>query len=232
MTRLRFVQQWVRRRLYSDECPSHFFRQELQRRISADSRVLDVGCGAEAPLLRELTGRRFGVDPTARPLADSALFVFSGSANALPFLDNSFDLVYCRSVIEHLPQPESFFREASRVLRSGSSLIFLTPNRWDYVSMGASLVPNRWHPTIVNKMTGRAEHDTFPTHYRANSGRDVRRLARDASLQLETLQLLREHPHYLKSNAALYAAGIVIEQAVQRPFQLLRPWIYAELRKP
>jgi len=51
-----------------------------------------------------------GVDNVSFELAD---------AEALPFDDNSFDLVTCRIAPHHFPNPDRFIAETARVLRSG-----------------------------------------------------------------------------------------------------------------
>lgn len=46
----------------------------------------------------------------------------------LPFLDNSFELVFNHDVIEHVEKPFLFLSEQYRVLKKGGTLIFSTPN--------------------------------------------------------------------------------------------------------
>jgi SAM-dependent methyltransferase len=130
-----------------------------------------------------------------------------------------------------LEEPIVAFREISRVLKPGGHFVALTPNRWDYVSLGASLVPNRWHPWLVKRMTGRRENDTFPTHYRANTKSRLNQLARAASLEVVSLELTREHPHYLQFHSLAYAMGLMYEQTVQRGIGQLRPWILGTFRR-
>ncbi len=59
-----------------------------------------------------------GVDLTERP-AYPGPFVRADAAAGLPFADDEFDLIYCSSVIEHVPPPRraSFATEARRVGR-------------------------------------------------------------------------------------------------------------------
>lgn len=52
------------------------------------------------------------------------------SKDPLPFEDESFDIVYHKSVIEHLYQPNHIMNETCRVLKKGGKLIFLTPD-WE-----------------------------------------------------------------------------------------------------
>lgn len=48
----------------------------------------------------------------------------------LPFKDNFFDVVYSKSVIEHINNPLNFFLESKRVLKKGGLLITYTPD-WE-----------------------------------------------------------------------------------------------------
>lgn len=54
-------------------------------------------------------------------------------AEGLPFTDNTYDLVICSEVIEHLPNsPKPLLEDIHRILRKGGWLILTTPN---YVSL-------------------------------------------------------------------------------------------------
>ena len=53
----------------------------------------------------------------------TARFV-EGSADALPFADESFDVVTCRIAAHHFPDPAAFFSEAARVLGQHGRLAF------------------------------------------------------------------------------------------------------------
>ena len=55
--------------------------------------------------------------------------------------------------------------------------MLLTSSKYDYVSVAAQLISNRFHTKVVSATEGRDEMDTFPTFYRANSRRQLGRLA-------------------------------------------------------
>jgi SAM-dependent methyltransferase len=82
------------------------------------ARVLDLGCGALGLRALEPSLDITGVDLTERPSYPGP-FVRADAASGLPFADAEFDLVYCSSVIEHVPplRRPSFARELRRVGR-------------------------------------------------------------------------------------------------------------------
>jgi ubiquinone/menaquinone biosynthesis C-methylase UbiE len=97
--------------------------------------VLDVACGAGhvaediAPLVRQVVGLdltpdllRLGHDRLRQAGIDNVLLQ-EGNAADLPFLDQSFDVVLCRSALHHFRSPEATIREMSRVCRSGGRVV-------------------------------------------------------------------------------------------------------------
>ena len=108
-------------------------------RIENGSTVLDIGCGAGFDLyvasrLVGEKGKVFGVDLTKemvdRAKANLATMQVTNaevnliSSEALPFADNTFDVVISSGVINLSPDKTSLFSEIHRVLRSGGKLQF------------------------------------------------------------------------------------------------------------
>ena len=93
-------------------------------------RVLDLGCGAGASvdLFRSVNPdvSWVGADIEASPevaertRTDAEFVTFDG--RRLPFDDASFDLVYCKQVLEHVEHPRELVGEAARVLEPGGHL--------------------------------------------------------------------------------------------------------------
>jgi len=48
----------------------------------------------------------------------------------LPFADNTFDIIYNKSFLEHLRNPDVFLKEARRILKPGGLLLCLVPD-WE-----------------------------------------------------------------------------------------------------
>jgi 2-polyprenyl-6-hydroxyphenyl methylase / 3-demethylubiquinone-9 3-methyltransferase len=103
-------------------------------------RVLDVGCGGG--LLAEEFARLgcavTGVDPSEESLAAArahaagqglAIEYRTGRGEELPFADESFDVVYCCDVLEHVDDLRQVIAESSRVLRTGGVYLYDTINR-------------------------------------------------------------------------------------------------------
>lgn len=76
-------------------------------------RILETARAAAAPLEPELV---------------------QANLEALPFAHDSFDLVLCTQVIEHLLDPAAGVRELARVLRPGGRIVLTTDNQRAFVS--------------------------------------------------------------------------------------------------
>jgi len=112
-------------------------------------RVLDIGCGGGF-LTFDL--KREGWKCTGLDVSDEVLDVgrkrdpqqeiewVVGRAEQLPFTEGTFDVVCMMDVLEHISEPKSALREATRVLAPGGTLIFHTFNRtllsWLFAAKG------------------------------------------------------------------------------------------------
>ena len=94
-------------------------------RLAEGARVLDVGCGSVGLRALEPGLDITGVDLLERP-AYRGPFVRADAAAALPFAEDEFDLVYCSSVIEHVP-PRRRATFAAEIRRVGRGWFVQTP---------------------------------------------------------------------------------------------------------
>ncbi len=94
-------------------------------RLPAGAKVLDVGCGRIGLQALEPELDITGVDLAPRPEYPGP-FVQADAAAGLPFAENEFDLVYCSSVIEHVP-PARRAAFAAEIRRVGRSWFVQTP---------------------------------------------------------------------------------------------------------
>ena len=96
-----------------------------QTDLPIGGRVLDLGCGAIGLRALEPELDITGVDLDEQG-AYPGPFVRANAAHGLPFEDGEFDLVYCSSVIEHVP-PADRAAFASELCRVGRGWMVQTP---------------------------------------------------------------------------------------------------------
>jgi SAM-dependent methyltransferase len=96
---------------------------------------LEAGCG-RGEFLRGFKGLGLntrGVDISEKApsfLPDIPVKVCDIEKGGIPYGDNSFDVVYSKSLIEHFSNIEPYMKEARRVLKPGGMLITLVPD-WE-----------------------------------------------------------------------------------------------------
>lgn len=232
--------EWIDRHLYPDytrNWDDWLFRKRILEHLQPEATVLDLGAGAgivEAMDFKGRAARVCGVDLDPRvvsnPLLDEGKLA---DASAIPYPDGAFNLVFADNVMEHLERPEAVFAELYRVLCPSGVLLFKTPNKNHYMPAIARATPHRFHQ-FVNRLRGRANADTFPTRYRANSAATVRRLAMQAGFTVERLERIEGRPEYLRMSVLTYLIGAAYERLVNA-FECLAPFrvlIIAHLRKP
>jgi SAM-dependent methyltransferase len=129
-----------------------YAEREIGRPADRPWRVLDLGCGAGGSLdvfrARDPDVAWVGLDVPGSPEArertrtDGRFETFDGTT--MPFEDGSFDLVYCKQVLEHVRRPEPLLAEVHRVLAPGGwfagSTSQLEPyhslSLWNYTPVG------------------------------------------------------------------------------------------------
>jgi len=240
LPKLRWRERELVRRFYGSSAvgePERRFLEAIERLVRPGDRLLDAGCGSGRLFTYDLRGRAslvVGVDVASdlahNPNVDAPL---RASLTALPFVSETFDLIICKHVLEHLEEPEPACRELARVLRPGGRLLILTPNRFHYVPLLASLLPHRVH-RLVARGRGLPPRQVHPTLYRANMPRRLRRLARQAGLRVAVLRLFETPPVYLAFHPLAFTLGVAYERLVNR-FEALAPLrvnMLAVLRRP
>jgi ubiquinone/menaquinone biosynthesis C-methylase UbiE len=168
------------------------FHKILAAQLPNAGKILDLGCGNNAALGTYRTAERevWGADFSAHPaLQHSEWFRKLAPTGAIPFADETFDIVASFMVMEHVAEPAAFLGEIARVLKPGGVYIGQSIHALHYVTWirrAFDLVPHRWIQRLVKKLYGREEHDTFPTCYRLNTQGALAHAACDASLKLAT----------------------------------------------
>lgn len=188
--------------------------QALLAGLTEPITIVDFGAGrgrvADDPVpfrrqLQELRGPGrtvigVDVDPvvTSNPRVDEGRVI--GADGVIPVDDDSVDLVVSDWTFEHVDRADQAAAELDRILKPGGWICSVTPNKWGYIAVGARIVPNRLHVGALHRLQpGKAEADTFPTRYRMNTKRDLRRLFPEPRFHL--------HAYTADAEPYLYAGG-------------------------
>jgi SAM-dependent methyltransferase len=146
-------------------------RAELDRIVHSNgSRVLDAGCGS-GRMLEELKdyGEVSGVeiDPDAAAVAASRGWgeVWVGSLEGLPWDAETFDLITCLDVLEHIADDRRTLTELRRVSKRGGSMLLTVP-----------AYPRLW-----------SLHDVANHHYRRYSRHSLRMAAIESGWKVNRL---------------------------------------------
>jgi SAM-dependent methyltransferase len=195
------------------------FHEMARAALGSGRDMLEIGAGPEnhTSLFLSKLGDLHGVDISDEILGNRHLKtarVYDGKK--LPYPDESFDLCVSDYVLEHVEDPATHFQEVARVLRPGGRYCFRTPNLLHYVALGSSLLPHSLHLKLANRLRGAGPdaHDPYPTFYRCNSRRAVRKLLRHAGLKELELRMVEKEPSYGRMGATLFFPMMAYERIV------------------
>lgn len=143
------------------------YQQALRSELAAlkPASLCDVGCGAGA-LLSHVTSRGIvatGIEPDAGKVAEghaAGLDIRAGTAEALPFPDEAFDLVTFENALHHVTEIRGALIEAMRVARR--AIVILDP--WFDLSIPSQRVGDRLERWLkrLDRMAGMVHWDPIP----------------------------------------------------------------------
>jgi len=117
--------------------------QDLLEVISSPESVCDVGCGTglyTVGLKVECGCHIVGVDGSQHALVlaqkagfDETYLIDNLSDDPLMFEDDTFDLVICKDVLEHLLDPQHLVQELARITKPGGHCLLHVPNHFPLI---------------------------------------------------------------------------------------------------
>lgn len=187
--------------------------------------VLDFGAGRGAWLeedpcefsvrtrtIRGQVARYVGCDVDTAVLHNSSLDerVVIDTGKPLPFADGQFDIIISDYTLEHIGEPRELASELCRVLRSGGWICARTPNKYGYISILTRLVGNASHSRILRfAQPGRKERDVFPTHFRLNTLRALRKYFPPSDFEHMTYRYEAEPSYFFNSRVVFWLMSAV-----------------------
>lgn len=191
--------------------------QEKQEQGDA-LRILEIGCGAgllcfelarSAKIVVGLDISHFVLDFANRVkdyLDCDNVFFQQGDAEHLAFDHDTFDVVICSEVLEHLIEPQQALTEMRRVLKKDGTLILTTPCAVSFSDMCMNLV-RLVRPSIESEKDVHFDKKTYFALQREGK-------------QHNTETFLRVHTrfHYKKLLTMIQHTGFEVQQAVGTVF--------------
>ncbi len=114
----------------------------------------------------------------------------------LPFKSNSFDLATSNMVFEHLKNPGIVLKEVHRILKPHGKLLIHTPNRYGYIIILSTIIPEKLKNIIIKILEGRISNDVFPTYYRFNKVEQMLSLAENNNFTVKDIKMISGIPQF------------------------------------
>jgi SAM-dependent methyltransferase len=139
------------------ETPARISLDRFLSQYASERLTLDIGCGVSR--YRNLFPNRWAIDVRLQYGVDVC-----ADAHALPFQDESFEIVLCTEVLEHVHNPQVMIDEAYRVLKRGGRCILSTrfcypihdaPNDlYRFTRYGLGHLFEKWKIELLQEDTG------------------------------------------------------------------------------
>jgi ubiquinone/menaquinone biosynthesis C-methylase UbiE len=149
---------------------------------AAGETAVDVGSGTgeDTVALAKLTGHAIGVEPSPglraeaeRRATDAGVEFVHGDALALPFGDQTVDVLRCERVLQHVADPAAAVADTARVLRPGGRVVLIDTD-W------ATAIIHPADPGVLQRMVDYFLADSANPY----SGRRLRGLLAGAGLEI------------------------------------------------
>ncbi|MBP6822028.1 MAG: class I SAM-dependent methyltransferase [Acidobacteria bacterium] len=226
---------------FTDVDGTILFYTRVKALVEPSSVVLDVGCGRgmyeedsvavrkESRTLKGRCAKVIGIDVDISGEDNPGIDEFRRiEGQQWPLDDGSVDVIVSDCVLEHVEDPESFFSESRRALKTGGVLCIRTANARSYVGLISRIVPNNLHAKVLKKAKHcKKEEDTFPTVYKCNTRRKVASMLDRHGFD-NCVYECESEPYYLSFSRFFFYLGVLHQRFA---FRVFKPAIFAFGRK-
>jgi SAM-dependent methyltransferase len=211
--------------------PGNFQHQVLPSLLRKGLRILDVG-GGKRPAIslqtkQDLGLHVVGLDVSETELAQApagaydAIVVGDAAAVEIP---GRYDLIFSRSVFEHVEAPRTAFANLARALAPGGMMAHVVPCR-----NAPFAILNRWlgnraaRRLLFTIFPDKEDHSGFRAHYRDCTPSHFERMCRECGLEV-----VRITPYYNSGYTSFFAPLYTLEMLRQALMCALRQEDFAE----
>ena len=108
----------------------HQLASYLKSRYNLGGVLVDLGCGRGDFLnaFREIGLNVQGIDAEENLPVENVIGGVNLETDTLPFDDDTVDVIFTKSVLEHIHNPDNIMRECLRILKPGGILITMVPD--------------------------------------------------------------------------------------------------------
>ena len=131
----------------------------IQKYLERGSKILDLGCGSgmHASCFTSLGYDVTGLDNIEKIHFDDFKYVNCDiSKNKIPFNNDTFDVIFCKSVIEHILYPEEFLNNCMDVLKPGGKILVVSFHsiedkivKYFFRSLSENKSVSRYQPKLI-----------------------------------------------------------------------------------
>ena len=166
-------------------------------------KILDIGCGSGylGRILHKKSKQYIGIDFVDERKVRGFNFMRTDALN-VPLKDNSFDIIVCNHVIEHVTNQKKLLQEISRLLKKDGICYMTCPNRlWPmepHLKLPfLSYLPKSLADIYVVAAGKGKDYDIYPMTYYSFS----KKLKKYFNLENYTIEILKDPVYYGFSKA-------------------------------
>ncbi|MDP3980353.1 MAG: class I SAM-dependent methyltransferase [Chlamydiota bacterium] len=220
--------------------------EKLQEQVDHGSIWIDLGCGKKlisnwilkSPLFEDKHNlvnhpHLIGVDIESDQVRHNkdVRYPIAGSIMSIPVKECSCDIISSNMVFEHVRDADQMINEIKRILKPGGTLIFHTPNSWNYLVVLSKIVPASLKDFLIRRFEGRKEDDIFPTYYRMNNTKQIKRLVHDHDMELVDLMCIESTAFFDRFLPLAFAEYLMLRILRFKIFRAFRSNLIVVIRK-
>jgi len=216
-----------------------FYEDLVLEYMKEDVIAMDAGCG-EGIYGNEWAhkvnpGLLIGIDVDIESLKKNRLINLAAKASLkeIPLKKGVFDVIICRSVIEHLQDPEKTFKEFYRVLKKNGRLIISTQNICNPIMFVNYILPDSIRIFLKRVLIKNiADEGTYPVYYRCNSKKKFKKISKESGFLEERFIQHTQGHGYWRFSVLKYFFLLLENISLLKFLRFIRPHIVACYVKP